>query len=264
MIPVVDRPGIQWAVEECVRAGITEICLVTSRGKGVIEDHFDAAPDLEAALEQRGKDADLAEVRRIASLATIYSVRQNQPLGFGHAVLQAASFTGGDPFVVLVPDEIVPEPANGEPPLLDRMLEIYERSGRTVVAVKEVPSADVSSYGIVEPRALEGDVAEIVNFVEKPPVEKAPSNLASVGRYVLPPAVMESLASTAPGHGGEIQLTDAIMDVIGSDGGMAYIHSGPIFDVGRKLDFVKATIALALRRDDLAPALRAYLAELER
>lgn len=262
MIPVVDRPGIQWAVEECVREGITDICIVTSRGKGLIEDHFDLAPELEASLADRGKDAELKEVKAISDLATIYSVRQKEPLGFGHAVLQAKEFTGDDPFVVLVPDEIVPEPQGDETSLMRRMVETYERFNKTVVAVKQVPKEEVSSYGIVDPEFVEDDVANIKNFIEKPPVDEAPSDLASVGRYVLSPAVMHALATTEPGHGGEIQLTDAIMRVIATEGGMAYVHDGPIFDVGRKLDFIKATVQLALRRDDLRDQLSRFLADL--
>lgn len=262
MIPVVDRPGIQWAVEECVREGITDICIVTSRGKSMIEDHFDLAPELESSLEARGKDSELREVRAISDLATIYSVRQKEPLGFGHAVLQAKEFTGDDPFVVLVPDEIVPEPIDDERSLMKRMVEIYERFSKTVVAVKKVPREDVSSYGIVDPEFVEDDVAEIKHFVEKPAVDDAPSDLASVGRYVLSPAVMKALDTTEPGHGGEIQLTDAIMQVISTEGGMAYVHDGPIFDVGRKFDFIKATVRLALRRDDLREPVERFLKEL--
>lgn len=259
MIPVVDRPGIQWAVEECVRAGITDICIVSSRGKSALEDHFDSAPELEHALETKGKTAELQEVRRITDLATIYFVRQTHPLGFGHAVLQAAEFTGEDPFVVAVPDEVVPEPLGDEASLMGRMIEIYEGSSKSVVAVKEVPHEEVSSYGIVDPEFVATDVARIKSFVEKPAVDDAPSNLASVGRYVLSPAVMQALRDTEPGHGGEIQLTDAIMSVVALEGAMAYVHPGPIFDVGRKLDFIKATVQLALRRDDLRAPLHEFL-----
>lgn len=262
MIPVVDRPGIQWAVEECVREGITDICIVTSRGKSLIEDHFDLAPELEATLKDRGKLEELEQVKAISELATVYSVRQKEPLGFGHAVLQAKEFVGDDPFVVLVPDEIVPEPIGDEASLMRRMVEVYERFDKTVVAVRKVPREDVSSYGIVDPVFVEDDVAEIRHFVEKPAVEEAPSELASVGRYVLSPAVMKALASTEPGHGGEIQLTDAIMKVIEEEGGMAYVHDGPIFDVGRKFDFIKATVQLALRNEELGDRVKSFLDEL--
>ncbi len=263
MIPIVDRPGIQWAVEECVREGITDICIVTSRGKSLIEDHFDRAPELEANLERKEKAEELEEVRRISDMATIFFVRQKEPLGFGHAVLQARQFTGDDPFAVLVPDEIVPAPTGNELSLMKRMIEVHESSGQTVVAVKEVPKEDVASYGIIDPEFVEEDVARIKHFVEKPSLDQAPSNLASVGRYVLTSAVMDALESTAPGHGNEIQLTDAIMNVIERDGAMAYVHSGPIYDVGRKLDFVKATIELALRRDELNEPLMALLRSLD-
>lgn len=257
-----DRPGIQWAVEECVREGIEDICIVTSRGKSLMEDHFDLTPELDENLERKGKDEELREVRASARLAQIYWVRQMEPLGFGHAVGQAAEYIGDEPFVVLVPDEIVPAPVGDERSLMGRMLEIYERFDKSVVTVKEVPREDVSSYGVVDPEFVEDDVARIKNFIEKPPADEAPSNLASVGRYVLSPAVMEALQSTEPGHGNEIQLTDAIKTVADAEGAMAYVHNGPIFDVGRKLDFIKATIALALRRDDLGDPLRDYLTSL--
>jgi UTP--glucose-1-phosphate uridylyltransferase len=262
MIPIVDRPGIQWAVEECAREGITDICVVTSRGKSLLEDHFDRAPELEESLEAKGKSAELAEVQRIAELADLCFVRQMEPLGFGHAVLQAQTFVGDEPFIVLVPDEIVPEPLGDERSLMRRMLEIHEQFGKSVVAVKEVPREEVSSYGIVDPETIESDFARIRDFIEKPSVEEAPSNLSARGRYVLTPAVMEALAATEPGHGGEIQLTDAIKRVADSEGAMAYIHNGPIYDVGRKLDFVIATVQLALRRDDLAKPVREFLDDL--
>jgi UTP--glucose-1-phosphate uridylyltransferase len=263
MIPVIDRPGIQWAVEECSRDGVRDICIVTSRGKELLADHFDIAPELEASLSERGKTEELEHVRRVAELAQIYYVRQLEPLGLGHAVLQAEGFTGGDPFVVLLPDEIVPEPLGDEPSLMQRMVEIHEEYGQSVVAVREVAREDVSSYGIVSPEPLEDDVARILNFVEKPAVDEAPSNLASVGRYILTPTVMQALATTAPGHGGEIQLTDAIQAAIEEEGAMAYIHRGPIFDVGRKLDHLKASIQLALRRNDLAGPLKEFLSSLD-
>jgi UTP--glucose-1-phosphate uridylyltransferase len=262
MIPIVDRPGVQWAVEECVREGITDICIITSRGKSLIEDHFDVAPELESALAAKDKDEELAGVRDSAEMATIFYVRQSEPLGFGHAVLQAQEYVDDEPFIVLVPDEIVPEPMDRESSVIGRMLEIYERHERSVVTVQEVPREEVSSYGIVDAEFIEDDVARIKDFIEKPSVEEAPSNLASVGRYILSPSVMDALAETEPGHGNEIQLTDAIKKVVDREGGMAYVHGGPIFDVGRKLDFIKATIQLALRRDDLAKPLKEFLSDL--
>lgn len=264
MIPVVDRPGIQWAVEEAVRAGITDILVITSRGKASLEDHFDRAPELEMLLERRGKKEELEEVVGVTELAAIHSVRQTEPLGFGHAVLMAREHIGDEPFVVMVPDEIVPDPTGDEPPLVPRMLAVYEEHGASVVAVKEVAPEDVSAYGIVDPEHLSEDVARIRDFVEKPAREDAPSNLASVGRYVLTPAVFRALETTEPGVGGEIQLTDGIKKAAAEEGAFAYIHRGPIYDVGRKLDHLKASIALALRRPDLADDLRAHLQALAR
>lgn len=262
MIPVVDRPGIQYAVEEAVRAGIEDVLIITSRGKASLEDHFDFAPDLERQLEARGKNTELEEVRRLSRMAKIHSVRQKEPLGFGHAILQAREHVAGEPCLVMVPDEVVPEPLGDEASLVGRMLEIYEQHERSVVAVKKVPMADVSSYGVIDPEWIEEDVAKIRRFVEKPPVDEAPSDLASVGRYVLAPGIFDALEYTSPGHGNEIQLTDGIQSLIESEGGYGYIHSGPIFDVGRKLDFLKASVELALRREDLAGPLRVWLTEL--
>jgi UTP--glucose-1-phosphate uridylyltransferase len=262
LIPVVDRPGIQWAVEEAVRAGIEDVLIVTSRGKSLLEDHFDRAPELESKLEGKGKDAELRDVIAISEMARVHSVRQMEPLGFGHAVLQARDHIGDEPFVVMVPDEVVPEPQGDEQPLLSRMVGAYETYAQSVIAVKEVPREDVSSYGIVDAESIGDDLARINRFVEKPSVEEAPSNLASVGRYILSPAIFDELSRTKPGVGNEIQLTDGIQAVIEKEGGLAYIHSGPIFDVGRKYDFIKATIELALRRPDLAPRLQELIQEI--
>jgi len=259
MIPIVDRPGIQYAVEEAVRAGIDDVLIVTSRGKAVLEDHFDRAPELERQLEAKNKVEELSAVLELTTLASIHSVRQSQPLGFGHAVLMAREHVGDEPFVVMVPDEVVPEPIEGEASMLGRMIDAYERYGASVVAVKEVPHDEVSSYGVVDPEFVEDDVARILRFVEKPAVHEAPSNLAARGRYVLTPAVFAALAETTPGAGNEIQLTDGIARVLQDEGAYAYVHSDPIYDVGRKLDHLKATIELALRRDDLAGPVREFL-----
>ena len=262
LIPVVDRPGIQWAVEEAARAGIEDVLLITSRGKSLLEDHFDRSPELEERLAGKGKDEELAAVTAITELVRVHSVRQMEPLGFGHAVLQARDHIGDEPFVVMVPDEVVPSPRGDEEPLLERMISAFDEHGQSVVAVKEVPREEVSSYGVVDPEFLGGDLAQIKRFVEKPAVEEAPSNLASVGRYVLSPGIFDELARTKPGVGNEIQLTDAIQGLIEKEGGIAYIHAGPIFDVGRKYDYIKATIELALRRDDLEAPLRKLIEEI--
>jgi UTP--glucose-1-phosphate uridylyltransferase len=259
MIPVVDRPGIQYAVEEAVRAGAEDVLIVTSRNKSSIEDHFDGAPDLEASLERKGKLDELAAVRAISTMAAVHSVRQSEPLGFGHAILMARHHVGPEPFIVMVPDEIVPDPLEGEPPLLERMIDAYEEHSASVVAVREVPRDEVSSYGIVDVELLTGDLAKILRMVEKPAVDDAPSNLASVGRYVLSPAIFDALERTTAGVGGEIQLTDGIQSLVETEGAYAYVHKGPIYDVGRKLDFLRATVEMALRRDDLGADFEEYL-----
>ena len=263
MIPVVDRPGMQYAVEEAVRAGIEDILFITSTGKATLEDHFDSSPHLERQLEAKGKLDELAMVRGISEMAQVHSVRQRHPLGFGHAVLQARAHVGDEPFVVMVPDEIVPEPLDDETPLLERMIEIYEAHEALVVAVQEVPFEEVTAYGIIDPADRSADTARIKDFVEKPSVEEAPSNLASVGRYVLTPAIFSALEATQAGVGGEIQLTDGVMKVIEAEGGYAYIHNGPIYDVGRVGSFLRATVELALRRNDLGKAFKEFLTDLD-
>lgn len=262
LIPVVDRPGIQWAVEEAARAGIEDVLFISSRGKSLLEDHFDRAPELEERLAAKGKQDELDTVRAISDLVRVHSVRQMEPLGFGHAVLQARDHIGDEAFVVMVPDEVVPAPEGNEQPLLERMISAHEEHGQSIVAVKEVPREDVSSYGVVDPEFITDDLARIKRFVEKPPVEEAPSNLASVGRYVLTPTIFGELSRTKPGVGNEIQLTDGIQAVVEKEGGLAYVHSGPIYDVGRKYDYIKATIELALRRDDLQKPLTQLIADI--
>lgn len=262
MIPVVDKPGIQYAVEECVRAGITQILVVTARGKSVMEDHFDRAPALEARLKEDGKSDLLDEVVRVADLADVHYVRQKEPAGFGDAVLMGKAFCGGDPFAVLVPDEIVPEPVAGETDLLAAMVETFDSTGRSVVAVVEVPEEAIPSYGVVSPDPAQSEdrpAVALVDMVEKPAVEDAPSNLAARGRYVFTPELFPAIERTGEGVGGEIQLTDAIRILIKEQGASAYVHTGPILDVGKKLDYLQATVELALRRDDLADPFREWL-----
>ena len=261
MIPVVDRPGIQYVVEEAVRAGMTDIIIVTSRGKESIEDHFDYAPDLERRLEADGKAEILEEVRRPAELADIHFVRQKEALGFGHAVLMAKAHVGDEPFAVMVGDEIVPEPNGDEPRLMEEMIAAYERNAGSVVAVVEVPKEDISGYGVIDPEFIEDKVARVLDFIEKPQPQDAPSNLAARGRYVLTPDVFEAIERTGKGHGGEIQLTDAINIVAKESNVFGYVYDGPIFDVGKKLDYLETTVELALRRPDLAGDFKAYLRE---
>jgi UTP--glucose-1-phosphate uridylyltransferase len=262
MIPVVDKPGIQYVVEEAVRAGLDDILIVTSRGKVAVEDHFDRSLELERHLELGGKEDELEEIRSIAELADIYFVRQKEPLGFGHAVAVARSHVGTAPFVVLTGDEMVPEPRGDEPLLLERMIEIYHQRRASVVAVVDVPHDEVSSYGVVDAEDIgERDVFRLRDMVEKPAVEDAPSTLASRGRYVFTPQIFDALDRTTAGVGGEIQLTDAIRLLAKDADVFAYVHDGPMYDVGKKMDYLRATVELGLRRDDLADSFRDYLRE---
>jgi UTP--glucose-1-phosphate uridylyltransferase len=262
MIPVVDKPGIQYVVEEAVRAGLDDILIVTSRGKVTVEDHFDRSLELERHLELGGKEDELEEIRSIAELADIYFVRQKEPLGFGHAVAVARSHVGTAPFVVLTGDEMVPEPRGDEPLLLERMIEIYHQRRASVVAVVDVPHDEVSSYGVVDAEDIgERDVFRLRDMVEKPAVEDAPSTLASRGRYVFTPQIFDALDRTTAGVGGEIQLTDAIRLLAKDADVFAYVHDGPMYDVGKKMDYLRATVELGLRRDDLADSFRDYLRE---
>lgn len=261
MIAVVDKPGIQYTVEEAVRAGMDDILVVLSRFKGSVEDHFDRSFELEYHLEKSGKDELLAQVRSIAGLAKVHYVRQNEPLGFGHAVSMGREHVGGDPFAVMVPDEIVPEPRDGERDLMPAMIATYERHNASVVAVVEVPHEEVAAYGVVDPEFIEDGVARIKNMIEKPPVEEAPSNLASRGRYVFTPDIFDALEKTAAGVGNEIQLTDGIKILADEQGVFSYVFHGVILDIGKKMDYLKATVELALRRDDLSKPFADYLRE---
>jgi len=261
MIPIVDKPGIQYVVEEAVRAGIRDVLIITSRGKQSLEDHFDRAPDLERELAEAGKDRELEAVRAIATMAEIHFVRQQEPLGLGHAVGLARSHVSSEAFVVMLPDEIVPQPTSGERPLVESMIEIFEEKEASVVAVRPVPREDVSSYGIIEHDEIVGNVTRVRGLVEKPSVDEAPSELSLPGRYLFTPEIFEALDRTKPGHGGEIQLTDAI-DLLAKEGEVyAYLHDGPILDFGKKLEFLKTTVELALRRDDLSGPFKEYLKE---
>lgn len=261
MMPVVDKPGIQYAVEEAVRADIRDVLIVTSRGKQSMEDHFDRAPDLEHELADAGKTQELEDVRAIATMANVTFVRQQEPLGLGHAVGLARTYVGSDPFVVMLPDEIVPQPIADERSLLGSLIEIFEEKEASVVAVRPVPREDVSKYGIVEHEGLVANVTRVRGLVEKPAIDEAPSELSLPGRYLFTAEIFEGLDRTKPGHGGEIQLTDAI-DLLAREGEVyAYLHEGPILDFGKKLEFLKTTIELALRRDDLSGPFKEYLKE---
>lgn len=256
MIPLVDRPALQYVVEEAVGAGLTDVLVVSSRGKEAMGDHFDRVLELEAALREKGKLEELEEVRRLAELGELHFVRQGRQLGLGHAVLQARAHVGEEPFAVLLGDDIL----EGGEGFLARMVEVHRREGRPVVAVREVPADQVSLYGIATATATgEDGVFEVTDLVEKPDPEEAPSTLAVIGRYVLPPGVFDVLEKTEPGAGGEIQLTDALRALARREPVLAVRHDGVRHDTGDKLGFLKATVQMAAGRADLGPAFREWL-----
>jgi UTP--glucose-1-phosphate uridylyltransferase len=264
MLPVVDKPAIQYVVEEAVAAGLVDLLLINGRNKGSIEDHFDSAPELESALEAKGDPARLAHVRASTGLGHIHYVRQGQPKGLGHAVLQAKDHVGQEPFAVLLGDDLIDE----RDPVLPTMLELQQRTGGSVIALLEVEPSQISLYGAVAVEPIEGgddpDQVRVTALVEKPPVDEAPSNLAIIGRYVLSPAVFEVLENTAPGRGGEIQLTDALQTLAGmpaEQGGGVYgvVFRGRRYDTGDRLDYLKAVVQLAVGREDLGPDFRTWL-----
>jgi UTP--glucose-1-phosphate uridylyltransferase len=257
MLTIVDRPLIQYAVEEALEAGIEQIIFVTGRGKTALEDHFDIAYELEAVMRGRGKPLDILDSTRLPAGA-IASVRQQEPLGLGHAVWCARELVGDEPFAVLLPDDLMV----GKPGCLAQMAEAYEKVGGNIVCVEEVPSERTASYGIVAPGAREGRLTEVKGLVEKPKPEDAPSNLGIVGRYILQPEVMKILDAKERGAGGEIQLTDAMAKLIGAQPFHGVTVEAERHDCGDKVGFVKANLALALKRDDVAPAIRAWLATL--
>ncbi len=260
MLPVVDTPSIQYVVEEAAHAGLTDILIVTGRRKRAIEDHFDRSFELEYYLEAQGKFDELKQVREISEMATMHYIRQKDPLGLGHAVAVAEDHIGDEPFAVLLGDDLI----HHSVPLLAEMLRVHARYGRSVIAVQEVPQADISHYGSIEPEFVEDQehLARVVSIVEKPSPEEAPSNLAAIGRYVLTPDIFDALRETPPGRGGEIQLTDAINLLAKEQAVYAYRFDHGRYDVGNKLDYLKATVEFALEREDVGDAFRQYLLDL--
>jgi UTP--glucose-1-phosphate uridylyltransferase len=259
MLPLLDKPAIQYVVEEAVRAGLSDILIITGRGKRSIEDHFDRSIELEHYLESKGKFDELKQVREISDMATIHYIRQRDPLGLGHAVAVSEEHVGDEPFAVLLGDDIMAETN----PLLSEMLRIHDRYGRSVLAAMQVPRADIALYGCIEPEFVEDDrLARVLSIVEKPDPDTAPSNLAAIGRYVLTPEVFDALRNLEPGVGGEIQLTDAINVLAQDQAVYAHVFEGGRFDTGNLLDYVKATVELAIERDDVGKDLRRWLADL--
>lgn len=260
MLPVVDTPSIQYVVEEAVRAGLTDILIVTGRGNRSLEDHFDRSFELEHFLESKGKFDELKQVQKITDMATIHYIRQKDPLGLGHAVSVAEEHVNGEPFAVLLGDDLI----HHSMPLLPEMLRVHERYGRSVIAVQEVLPEEIQFYGCVEAEWVEENLARVLSIVEKPSHEDAPSNLAAIGRYVLTHDIFDALRETEPGTAGEIQLTDAINQLAKEQAVFAFKFDHGRYDVGNKLDYLKATVEFALERDELGEDFRRYLVDLLR
>jgi len=254
MLPVVDKPAIQYVVEEAVRAGLSDVLMVTGRNKRPLEDHFDRAVELELALEKKGDAERLASVQHTNELATVHYVRQGDARGLGHAILMAAPHVGQEPFAVLLGDDLIDERDH----LLEQMVAVQQDKGGSVVALMEVPREQVSMYGCAAVEG-DGDVVRITDLVEKPPVEEAPSNLAIIGRYVLSPGIFDILRETPPGRGGEIQITDAMKTQIATEPLHGVVFRGRRYDTGDRLDYLKAVVRLAAERDDLGPPLVEWL-----
>ncbi len=259
MLPLVDKPMIQYVVEEAVASGLSEIIIVTGRGKRAIEDHFDAAFELEYYLNDRGKVDELAQIKTISELASVSYVRQKEPLGLGHAILCARPLVGDEPFGVFLGDDII---GQAPVPCMRQLLDVFERHGGPVLAVERVPRERLGRYGVIQPRHLGGNVYEILDLVEKPRAQEAPSDLAIIGRYVLTPDIFGILAETPAGANGEIQLTDALRTLRARRPMYAVAFEGRRYDTGDKLGFLKATVEFALGRPDLADEFRAYLKSL--
>jgi UTP--glucose-1-phosphate uridylyltransferase len=258
ILPVVDKPLIQYSVEEAIKAGIEQVIMVTAMGKRAIEDYFDRSAELENYLERRGETELLRKMLEISSMVDICFVRQKEQLGLGHAVLMVKEIVGNEPFAVILPDDII----DSEVPALKQMVEVYEKYNSDVVAVEKVRDEDVNKYGIIEPREIEKRVYEVLSMVEKPELSKAPSHLGIVGRYILTPRIFEILKLTPPGKNGEVQLTDALNTYLKEHSFCAYEVEGTRYDAGTPIGWLKANVALALKRDDIGPELKEYLNKL--
>ncbi len=262
MLPLVDKPLIQYAVEEAVASGLENLVIVTGRGKNAIEDHFDVSFELEKILEGRGKSDLLNLVRAVSDMVHIAYVRQKEALGLGHAILVSRDLMNEEPFAVLLGDDVI----EADIPCIRQMMDIYDRYNSSVVAIMEVPKEEVPRYGIIQAKPLaheESRVFEVEDMVEKPRLEAAPSNLAIIGRYILTPGIFEALRQTCSGSGGEIQLTDGLRRLLATERVLAYRFQGKRHDAGDKLGFLQATVEFALKNEELGPAFRAYLKSLD-
>lgn len=255
MLPIVDKPTIQYIIEEAVASGIEEILIITGRNKRAIEDHFDKSVELEIELHENKKDELLKMVKDISNIANIYYIRQKEPKGLGHAISCAKTFVGNEPFAVMLGDDVV----DSETPCLKQLIDCYNEYKTTILGVQQVPQTEVSKYGIVKGMHIEDSVYKVKDLVEKPKVEESPSNIAILGRYIITPHIFDILDNTIPGKGGEIQLTDALRTLMGTEAMYAYEFEGHRYDVGDKLGFLQATVEFALKREDLKIPFMEYL-----
>lgn len=256
MLPIVDKPTLQYIIEECIASGIEEILIITGRNKKSIEDHFDKSVELELELEKSGKEEMLKMVRDITDMINIHFIRQKEPRGLGHAIHCAKTFVGNEPFAVLLGDDIV---YNDEKPCLKQLIDCYNECGTSVLGVQTVDRSQVNKYGIVGGEQVSDRVYKVSDLVEKPKVEEAPSNVAILGRYIITPRIFEILETTAPGKGNEIQLTDALLTLVKEESMYAYDFEGKRYDAGDKLGYLQATVEYALRRPELKDDFMAYL-----
>lgn len=258
MLPIVDKPTIQFIIEEAIEAGIEDILIITGKNKRAIEDHFDKSVELELALKEKGERELLEMVEDISNLANIHYIRQKEPKGLGHAIYCARTFIGNEPFAVLLGDDLM----TAQVPVIKQMLDIFEEKGSPVIGVQKVPESSVSSYGIVKYSEQENRLYMVEDLIEKPTLEEAPSNLAILGRYIITPEIFPILEKTKPGRNNEIQLTDALKELASIAPMYAYEFTGKRYDVGNKLGFLQATVEFALNREDLGGEFRDYLKEL--
>jgi UTP--glucose-1-phosphate uridylyltransferase len=258
MMPLVDKPLIQYGVEEALSSGITQIIMVTAQGKSAMEDYFDRSPELERFLEIKGDSERLARIRELSSMVDVCYIRQKEQLGLGHAILTARELVGDEPFAVILPDDII----DSKVPCLKSMIAVFEKYGAGVIAVERVGDEDTRKYGIIEPEPVGDRIYRILSLVEKPEPSRAPSRLGIVGRYVLTPQTFHALRITPPGSGNEIQVTDALHLLLQQQELYAFELEGVRHDTGTPLGWLKANVALALKRDDLGPELRKYLKKL--
>ncbi len=258
MLPVVDKPTIQYVVEEAVASGITDILIITGRGKRAIADHFDRSIELENQLAEKGETKALKEIQQISRLAAIHYTRQGQPRGLGHAVLQAKNYVGDEPFAILLGDDIT----ISEIPCMKQLIDQFEKYQKSILGIERVPREEVNKYGVVKVEQLSERIYKVIDIVEKPKPEEAPSNMVAFGRYILTPTIFECLEKASPGYGNEIQLTDAIKTLLDFEDVYVYEVEGKRYDLGHRLGWIKASIELALQREDLREDLLAYIKRL--